>query len=116
MSDSHEQALTVRIGLFPSFFYAKDDEERLTGFGVAFAQRFAASIGAALELKEFASPPAVVQALQTGACDLAFLGLNPAFDVDFTPSYLKADFTFVAPQSSNLSVMADIDVQGAAFE
>ena len=66
------------------------------------ARKLADRIGVALELREYPNPPGVVQALSADEIDVAGLGLDPAraAQVDFTPPYMKADFSFVVPQGS----------------
>ncbi|MDB5652179.1 MAG: amino acid transporter substrate-binding protein family [Hyphomicrobiales bacterium] len=110
-SHKDDRACLLKVALFPSFFYTRSESGEFHGFGVAFAQAFAESCGQRLVLKEFTAPPAVVRALQSGESDLAFLGHNPAFDVAFTPPYLRADFTFVVPQDSAVVEIADVDMQ-----
>ena len=105
----------VRIGLFPSFLYAKRASNGdLFGFGIELARIFAASIPLNLELREYPSPPATVEALKAAECDLAFLGIDPkrAVEVDFSPPYLKADFTFLVPAKSTAMHLADVDRSG----
>jgi polar amino acid transport system substrate-binding protein len=101
----------LRFGLFPSFFYSKRPNGELHGVGVEIARLLAARIGVALELREYPSPPGVVQALAAGEIDVATLGLDPAraTQVDFTPPYMKADFSFVLPQGSSVQKIADVD-------
>jgi len=104
----------IRIGLFPSFLYAKRTDGDLSGFGIEFARTFAACIGLDLVLREYPTPPAAVQALNDAECDIAFLGIDPkrAADVDFSPPYLKADFTFLVPAGSAALQFADVDCSG----
>jgi polar amino acid transport system substrate-binding protein len=104
----------VRFGLFPSFFYSKAANGELHGIGVEIANALAARIGVALELCEYPNPPGVVQALAAGQIDVATLGLDPAraAQVDFTPPYMKADFSFVVPQGCSVQTIADADRTG----
>jgi polar amino acid transport system substrate-binding protein len=104
----------VRFGLFPSFFYSKTPDGELRGVGVEMARKLAEKINVALELREYPNPPGVVQALCTGEIDVAGLGLDPAraAQVDFTPPYMKADFSFVVPQGSAVQKVADVDQAG----
>lgn len=105
----------VRFGLFPSFFYTKDDATgALAGFGIELARRFAEAQGRILLLSEYAAPPAVVRALKDNDCDVAFMGLDPkrAVDVDFSPSYLRADFTFLVPADSRIDQICDVNRPG----
>jgi len=105
----------VRVALFPSFFYAKDPQTgELHGVGIALARALAASLGVGLAIREYAAPPAAVQALAAGECEVAFLGLDPAraADVDFSPPYMRADFTVLVPAGSAVRVIADLDHAG----
>lgn len=105
----------LKFGLFPSFFYRKDEASgALSGFGIEFARSFAQQLQRELVLREYLAPPAVVVALKSGACDVAFLGLDPAraSDVDFSPAYLRADFTFLVPAALGIDRHADVDRQG----
>jgi len=101
----------LRFGLFPSFFYGKKPNGELHGVGVEIAKALSARIGVPLELSEYPSPPGVVQALANGDIDVATLGLDPAraAHVDFTPPYMKADFSFLLPPGSNITDVADAD-------
>ncbi|MET0668422.1 MAG: transporter substrate-binding domain-containing protein [Xanthobacteraceae bacterium] len=107
-------ARRLRFGLFPSFFYSKAANGELHGVGVEIARALAANIGVTLELREYPNPPGLVQALAAGEIDVATLGLDPAraAQVDFTPPYMKADFSFVVPQASSVQKIADADQTG----
>jgi polar amino acid transport system substrate-binding protein len=104
----------IRVGLFPSFFYETSPSGERRGFAVSFATAIAEAIGVVLELIEYTSPPDAVRALKTGLVDVAFLGLDRsrAEEVDFTPPYMKADFTFLVPAGSSIRSLADIDKAG----
>jgi polar amino acid transport system substrate-binding protein len=104
----------LRFGLFPSFFYSKAPDGELRGVGVEMARKLAETIGVALELREYPNPPGMVQALSSGEIDVAGLGLDPAraAQVDFTPPYMKADFSFVVPEDSPIRNVADVDRSG----
>ena len=63
---------------------------------------------------EFPIPPDAVRGLAAGECDVAFLGIDPgrAADVDFSPPYLQADFTFLVPAGAAIDSIADLDRPG----
>ena len=109
-----QRAGRLRFGLFPSFFYSKAPEGELRGVGVEMARKLAEKIGVALVLREYPNPPGVVQALAAGEIDVATLGFDPAraAQVDFTPPYVKADFSFVVPRGSAVQKIADVDRTG----
>jgi polar amino acid transport system substrate-binding protein len=104
----------LRFGLFPSFFYSKAPSGELQGVGVEIARALAARVGVTLELREYPSPPGVVQALARGEIDAATLGIDPAraAEVDFSPPYMKADFTFLVPADSPIGAIGDADRTG----
>ena len=105
----------LRFGLFPSFFYSKNPATgELHGVGVGVARELAAKIGVELVLREYRDPPAVVQALAAGEIDVATLGIDPAraTQVDFSPPYMKADFSFLVPQHSSAASIAGMDQAG----
>jgi polar amino acid transport system substrate-binding protein len=105
----------LRMGLFPSFFYSKAaNTGELQGVGIEIARALAAWIGVDLTLLEYPNPPAVIESLKTGNCDVAFLGFDPsrAAEVDFTPPYLKADFTLLVPEDSSVASINDADKGG----
>ena len=103
----------LRFGLFPSFFYSKRPNGELHGVGVEIA-RLGGKDRRHAGVREYPSPPGVVQALAAGEIDVATLGLDPAraAQVDFTPPYMKADFSFVVPQGSPVQKIADADRSG----
>lgn len=106
---------SVRFGLFPSFFYSKDSATgTFAGFGIELARRFAEAQGRTLRLKEYGAPPAVVRALTDNDCDVALLGIDPArgLEVDFSPPYLRADFTFLVKAGSGIDRISDVDQPG----
>jgi len=110
-----ERGDRVRFGLFPSFFYTKDSATgAFAGFGIELARSFADVQGRTLLLREYAAPPAVVRALNDDDCDVALLGLDPARgkEVDFSPPYLRADFTFLVHADSGIDQISDVDQPG----
>lgn len=105
----------IRIGLFPSFFYsAVVGTSQLQGVGIEIARALAAKIGVELVVREYANPPSVVQALKGGECDVAFLGIDPlrASEIDFTPPYMQAEFTFLMPKGSSFVSVNDLNKSG----
>lgn len=105
----------VRFGFFPSFLYTKNSATgALAGFGIELARRFAEAQERTLVLREYGAPPAVVQALQDDECDVAFLGVDPGrgADVDFSPPFLRAGFTFLVQAGSPIEQVSDVDRPG----
>lgn len=103
----------LRVGLFPSFFYART-AAGFSGWAIEMARALADGLGVALDPVERASPPDVVACLAAGDCDVAFLGISAerARDVDFTPPWVQAEFTFLVRPGSNIAAIADVDRTG----
>jgi polar amino acid transport system substrate-binding protein len=105
----------VRVGLFPSFFYAKNPSTgELRGVGIEIARALATRLGVEVLLVEKPTPPGIVECLKAGVCDVAFLGISPAraAEVDFSPPYLEGDFTYLVPAGSSIREVADADQPG----
>lgn len=105
----------MRLALFPSFFYRRDEASgALHGVGIELARALAARVGVALTCAEYPSPPKVVEALSTAAADVALLGIDPVRGaaVDFSPPVLAADFTYLVGEGSSVRVIADADRSG----
>jgi polar amino acid transport system substrate-binding protein len=86
----------------------------LRGIAVELAQPLAVQLGMTARLIEYPAPPQVVAALRDGACDVAFLGVDPirGKDVDFSPPLMRAEFTFLVPPGSAVGAIADADQPG----
>jgi hypothetical protein len=59
-------------------------------------------------------PGAVMEGLHSNAWDVAFLAFDPsrAEVVDYTPAYIRSDFTYMVPAGSSLRSAADADRPG----
>ena len=55
-----------------------------------------------------------MRALTNNDCDVALLGVDPGrgVDVDFSPPYLRADFTFLVQANSRIEQISDVDQPG----
>jgi len=109
----------VRVGLhLPQF--AKDPATGdIHGLGtgvviVQIAQALAERIGVKLKLVGHPSPPALVECLKAGACDVGFLGYVPnrTTDVAYAPPHMMVPFTFMVPAGSPIHSVADTDRAG----
>jgi len=105
----------VRIALF-SGQYAKDPATGdLKGVWADVARAFAARVGVRLVLVEHPTPPTMVECLKAGACDVGFLGYDPARAADvegFSPPFIEFDYTFLVPAGSSIRSAADVDRLG----
>jgi polar amino acid transport system substrate-binding protein len=102
----------LRIGVFPSFQYSKDQPQSLAlNIAKTVAKRL--GIGDVVPL-EFPTPPQVIACVKAGDCDVGFMLIDPAraVEVDFTPAFVRSDFTYLVPPGSALHTAADVDQPG----
>lgn len=105
----------ARVALFPSFMYTKDPASgELRGVAIDIAGALGRRIGVEVLLVEYPSPPKVLEGLKAGACDVAFLGIDPTrvVDADFSLPFMQADFTYLVPADSSISKVPDADQPG----
>ena len=81
---------------------------------VQIAHALAARLGVEVQLVGYPTPPAVVECLKAGACDVGFLGINPsrAAEVGFSPPHMLVPFTYLVPAGSSIRSVADADRPG----
>jgi polar amino acid transport system substrate-binding protein len=105
----------VRIALFPPQFTKDPATGELKGVWADVARAFAARVGVELVLVERPTPPKMVECLKSGACDVGFLGFDPARVADvegFSPAFIEFDYTFLVPAGSSIRSAADADRPG----
>lgn len=106
----------IRIGVFPSFQYSKDTATgQPRGLAIGIARALAARIGIAdVVTVEHPTPPQVIACLQTGGCDFGFMLIDPAraTEVDFTPPFVRSDFTYLLPAASPIRSATEVDHAG----
>jgi polar amino acid transport system substrate-binding protein len=109
----------LRVALFlPQ--YAKDPATgEISGYGsgtvhVQIAHALAARIGVEVQLLGYPTPPTVVECLKAGACDVGFMGNNPAraVEVGFSAPVILLPFTYLVPAGSAIKSIADADRPG----
>ena len=111
------QAGRLRVALFPPQ-YAKDPvsgELRGAGPGPAFleiARALAARIGVEVQLIGYQTPDEVMECLNAGACDVAFMGPERVGKVDLSSPIVELDYTCLVPAGSSIRRMADVDRPG----
>jgi polar amino acid transport system substrate-binding protein len=107
----------LRVALFPPQ-YTKDPvsgELRGAGPGPAFldiARALADRIGVEVQLLGYQTPDEVIECLNSGACDVAFMGSERAGKVDLSSPILELDYTCLVPAGSTIHRMADVDRPG----
>jgi polar amino acid transport system substrate-binding protein len=110
------QAGKLRIGVFPSFQYSKDSATgQPRGLAIEIANAFSSRIGLGeVVTVEYPTPPQVIACVRTGGCDVGFMLIDPAraTEVDFTPAFVRSDFTYLVPASSPIRGAAEVDRPG----
>jgi polar amino acid transport system substrate-binding protein len=110
------QSGKLRIGVFPSFQYSKDaTSSKPKGLAIGIANAIAARMGIKeVVVVEHPTPPQVIACVKAGDCDIGFMLIDPARaeEVDFTPAFVRSDFTYLVPATSTLRSAADVDRPG----
>jgi polar amino acid transport system substrate-binding protein len=107
--------LRVAIGLGPAVSAIKDPATgNVRGPALDLARALAARIGIELQPIEYQRPGAVLEGVRTNTWDVTFLVIDPvrAAEVDFSPSYMESDFTYLVPAGSSIRNVADADQPG----
>src|SRR4030095_6573516 len=105
----------VRMALFPPQYTKDTATGELKGVWADVARAFAARVGVELVLVEHPTPPRMVECLKAGACDVGFLGFDPARAADvegFSPPFIEFDYTYLVPPHSLIRSHADADRPG----
>ena len=106
----------LRIGVFPSFQYSKDavtSQPRGLALEIANALSSRMGLGEVVTL-EYPTPPQVIACVRTGDCHAGFMLIDPAraAEVDFTPAFVRSDFTYLVPSGSAIRSAAEVDRAG----
>lgn len=104
----------VRIAVFPPEYTKDPATGELRGWAVDLARALAARIGTANQLVEYPGPQPVLDDLKSGACDVAFLTMDPSWpaQVDFSPPIIQFDYTYLVRAGSPIRALADVDRSG----
>lgn len=113
------QAGQIRVALFLPQYADDPLTGELRGFGtgiagMAIAHALAAQIGIEARTVGYPTPSKAVEGLKVGACDLAFLGIEPsrAAEIDFSPAVFQFDYGYLVPAGSAIHSLADADRSG----
>src|SRR3954465_2308878 len=109
----------VRVGMHLPQFVKDPATGEIHGNGTGaviepVSRSLAARLGVRLELVGNPSPPALIECLDSDACDVGFLGfvLSRVNDVGYTAPYIIVPFTFMVPAVSAIRSAADVDKPG----
>ena len=109
------QAGKLRIGVFPSFQSSRDAAGKPRGLAPDIATALSKRLGIAeVVVVEHPTPPQVIACVKAAGCDIAFMLIDPAraAEVNFTPAFVRSDFTYLVPADSALGSAADVDRPG----
>ena len=102
-------------GVFPSFQFSRDGAGKARGLAPDIADALSKRLGIAeVIVVEHPTPPQVIACVKVGGCDIAFMLIDPAraTEVNFTPAFVRSDFTYLVPADSALRSAADVDRPG----
>jgi polar amino acid transport system substrate-binding protein len=105
----------LRVGLFPPQYDRDPATGALRGPWFEVMRALAAHIGVELVVVAQPDPAAAVRCLETGTCDVASLGFDPARAAQvegFTPPFMQVDYSYLVPAGSAIRATADADRQG----
>ncbi len=109
----------IRFALFLPGYTKDPTTGELRGIGtgsvtVPLAQALAERLGIKVELVGFSTPALVVECLKAGACDVAYMGIEPSRvgEVGFSLPFMQQDFTYLVPAGSSIHNVADADRTG----
>src|SRR6202050_1614937 len=107
----------IRLALFlPQY---AEDATGVRGIGTGFiaiemVNALAARLGVATRVIKYPAPKDAGAGLQDGACDMAFLGIEPSrvAVVDFSPALFQFDYSLLVPAGSTIGSLEDADRAG----
>jgi polar amino acid transport system substrate-binding protein len=107
----------IRVALHLAQYTKDPVTGELHGLGsgavsVQIAHALAARLGIEVQLVGYPTPPAVVNCLRVGACDVGFVGIERAAEVGLSPPFLQLDYTYLVPAGSSIRHIADADQPG----
>jgi polar amino acid transport system substrate-binding protein len=84
------------------------------GVSVDLARELGQRLGVPVDLVTFDAAGKAFAALQSGACDVGFLAIDPAraADLAFTAPYVLIEGTYIVPATSPLREVEDVDREG----
>jgi polar amino acid transport system substrate-binding protein len=84
------------------------------GVSVELSRELAKRLGVALEIITVTTAAKSVEAIKSGACDVAYVAIDPAraVDMDYTAPYVLIEGGYLVPRSSPIKSNADVDRQG----
>jgi polar amino acid transport system substrate-binding protein len=84
------------------------------GVSVDLGRALAGTLGVPFVPVEYPTVPRILEGLQNGEWDVAFLAIDPSRSdvVEFSPAYMEVDNTYLVASGSSIQTIADIDHAG----
>jgi polar amino acid transport system substrate-binding protein len=84
------------------------------GVSVELSRELAKRLGVPLEIVTVTTAAKSVEAIKSGACDIAYIAIDPAraVDMDYTAPYVLIEGGYLVPLGSPIKRNADVDRQG----
>lgn len=104
----------VRVALFPPEYNRDPVTGELRGWAVDLGGALGACLGVEPLPVEYPSPRQILEDLKAGACDVAFLTIDPSglAEVGVSPPFIQFDYTYLVPAGSFIRSVADADRPG----
>ncbi|CAO3440516.1 ABC transporter substrate-binding protein [Azospirillum endophyticum] len=106
--------LRSTINLGNTVLAQKDPAGNLRGVSVDLARALGERLGLEVELVPFDTAGKAFDALQSGACDIGFLAIDPkrAEELDYSAPYVIIEGTYLVPADSPFGMIDDLDRDG----
>ena len=106
----------LRVGVLMVWYFALEDKTtgRLKGVIPDLGEALARRTGVPVELIKFENPGGVIEAFRNGALDATFIGITAdrAVVMDYGPTVIDLQTTFLVPAASPVTRIAEIDRDG----
>jgi polar amino acid transport system substrate-binding protein len=116
LAPSGRLRVAVAVGSAISAVWAARDHKtgEPRGPTIDLARLLAARIGVPLELVEYPSSGAIIEAASSGAWDVSFTPVDADRKkvVDFGPNYFLGESTYMVPDGSTINSIEDVDREG----
>jgi polar amino acid transport system substrate-binding protein len=113
------RAEELRLALFLPQYDKDPATGAVRGLGMGYvamelSRALAARLGIRMHIAEHPTPPAAMDSVISGACDIGFFGIEPSrtAQIDFTPPIVQFDYTYLVPAGSAINIVTDADQPG----
>jgi polar amino acid transport system substrate-binding protein len=110
---------TINVALFLPQYTRDASTGAIRGSGTGAAaieigQMIADDLGLLAETVGYPTPASVIEAVKSGAADMAFMGIEPSrsAQLDFSPALFGLDYSYLVPPDSSIRTDANADRPG----